>query len=700
MIVNVAAGRHDGKSSFKKLCHYISDGITQSGESTLKTSWDCLTQYITKESVLNALGDDVEKTIAVEIGNLESLKTAPHEMRAVAAKNARQKNPVYHYILSWPENERPTTEAIFAAARHSLKALGLYEHQYIVAIHANTDNLHAHVEVNRIHPKTFRAARLEWAHATLHKAARESELEFGWSHDKGIYEVVEINDAKHIVRKSASLHQDVLPVRGAANKFEVWSGEQSLESWCKGAPADALKTILQARQLSGWQDIHRVLTQYGLELRDSGGGLKVIDVSETEPPSGKAGKSVVVSASKAFRFLKRPMLEQRLGPFEAKTADINLNVPQLTYKRDPVKRLDRRLIRKALRDALHDRYQEQMTEIRTRREIASQELAKQFGSDDQARLQALAEQYSQQRSAIRDSTTLMPVQKQQAYMLAKLTMLKARAQLKLQIAEERAVRRTLLPAMLTWREWVEQQAQLGDEAAISALRGLIYQEKRNGEKPKELAKDENAILPVSMQDGDPYIRAIQNLSWKVARNGCVTYTFNTGEAGFIDEGIKLTFGRKDVSDQALMVSLRYAADKWNGELRLSGGDVVFKERVARMALGMGVSINNPEIKALQKQMTTKISSQDDNESIERMLRQRDEKADIQYAVTQSRRYAGLIVAEDKRYIAQDVGKHCYVLHEKAAFPKEAPSVGRTASIRYLSGSATVEPRIQPKRGRG
>ncbi len=150
MIVKVAPNRRDGKSSFEDLESYITEGIEQSGDRAERTSWDRLTQYITKQSVLDELGDDVEKTIAVEIGNVTSLKTAASEMFAVANRNKKVKNPVYHYILSWKEHERPDVQDVMAAARHTLKTLGLLEHQYIIAIHANTDNIHAHIEVNRV----------------------------------------------------------------------------------------------------------------------------------------------------------------------------------------------------------------------------------------------------------------------------------------------------------------------------------------------------------------------------------------------------------------------------------------------------------------------------------------------------------------------------------------------------------------------
>ena len=232
MIPKVVPGRRDGKSSFKKLAAYVTSGIARSGEPPEKYSFGNLTQYITKQSVLDALGENVEKTIGVEMGNVSSLLTAPAEMYAVASKAAATvKEPVYHYILSWPEHERPKTEEIFAAARETLAALGLAEHQYIIAIHANTDNLHAHVEVNRVHPKTFRAWDNFRDHFTLHKAAREIEIKYGWHHDNGIFQVVEVNGKKHVVRNDEYVDPDIAPTHHGAKQAEVWSGEESLETW-------------------------------------------------------------------------------------------------------------------------------------------------------------------------------------------------------------------------------------------------------------------------------------------------------------------------------------------------------------------------------------------------------------------------------------------------------------------------------------
>jgi hypothetical protein len=46
----------------------------------------------------------------------------------------------------------------------------------------------------------------------------------------------------------------------------------------------------------------------------------------------------------------------------------------------------------------------------------------------------------------------------------------------------------------------------------------------------------------------------------------------------------------NMSDESLQLALRYAQHKWGGELRLAGGDHVFRKRVARTADVMGIKL--------------------------------------------------------------------------------------------------------------
>ncbi|CCD29359.1 putative relaxase/mobilization nuclease family protein MobA [Candidatus Glomeribacter gigasporarum BEG34] len=609
MIPKVIRNHHTDKSSFKKLTNYITKGITQSEAFSEQYGWGALTRYITQENILDGLGGSIEKAIAVEIGQLSSLANAPAEMYAVARQAPRAKDPVYHYVLSWPEHERPKVEDVFSAVRDTLTALGIADHQYVIAIHADTDNLHAHVEVNRVHPQTFQVFDTYRDYLTLHYAAREAEIKYGWQHDNGFFQVIEVNGKKCIVRNNEYVDPDLVPTRPGAKRAEVWSGEQSLETWCKAEPARDLKRVLEDKKTSSWQNIHRALAQYGLELRDAGGGgFKVVDISAGTPE--KMNKPLTVSAAAAFRFMKRAELEKRFGAFEARSPDLQLDEPKRTYKRDPHKRLEARLARKALREDLYHRFKAEEREARERQTLAKKALVP-FAQEDKNRYQKLQAAYRARRIGIRQDAKLTPVQKQQAYMLAKVTMLKAREQLVQQIQQERAIRRSLLPKIPRWREWVEQQAQRGDEAAISALRGMIYQESRN--KKKKLARgnaqiEENAILPAVHQCADPQVRGFENLLWNVGKNGCVTYRFNNGEMAFCDEGERLTFGRKEVSDDALALTVRYGADKWKEGIRIGGGDFAFKKRVVRMAIEQNIVVQNIELREVEKQIRGELAA--------------------------------------------------------------------------------------------
>jgi len=693
VIVKVAPNRRDRRSSFETLGQYITEGIWQSGDRPDRTSWDDLTQYITQQSVLDALGDEVEKTIAVEAGNVLSLQTAAAEMRATAEQSLRATNPVLHLILSWPEAERPDAQAIFSAGRHMLGALGLRDHQYLIAIHDNTENRHAHIEVNRVHPTTYRPARLAWLHKELHKAAREVEITHGWSHDNGLYEIVEANGAKHVVPANERLEIERRAGSHGADRFETWSGEASLETWCRGRPADALRSALADRRTASWQDVHATLSRFGLELRDSGGrGMRVHDVGQ-DATEGHP-RNVAVSASKAFRFMKRQDLEQRFGPFEPIDHSRVTPAPEQTYKRDPAKRLERRLERKALRDALHERFKAEQKDARELRALALAALKAEFAADDRARIETLKSSYHEMRARIGADRSLTPLQKQQAYMLAKLTHTQRRDQQREQMRQERAVRRELLPALPAWRAWVEAQALLGDEAAISALRGMVYQDKRDGKVVDASESDQpiGTLAPATPQSTDPNVRALKRLSWQVSTHGTVTYTFDTGGVAFIDAGPKLRFAGAVVSEDALRAALQYAADKWDGDLLLDGGDQVFRERVARMATEMHIELRNPDLRALQRQerLARPTAPEVSATSAAHAL---DPSAQVLPAEGH-RRYVGRVVSEDQQSVVQHLGRHSYVLHAKASFDCAVPAVGAHVSIRYAAGKATAHSRLQ------
>lgn len=283
-----------------------------------------------------------DKCVAVEVHGVAHFATAIAEMNAVAAKNARVKDPAYHFLLSWPEHEKPAHADIFDAARHALRALNFHEHQYMLAIHVNTDNIHCHIAVNRVHPVTFKSQHLPYAKRTLHRAARESEIKHSWFHDNGIY-IVEIGEdgEKRIVKNSLiDVHAneaydtdnsttDALTTENTPAErskpatspnvrpptASPWTDPDSLINWARTTIAPKLQTALPT--FSTWQDLHQFLSQWHVSIADTGGGGMRLRAIEAD-----TGEVLDIPVSKALRLLKRADLESRWGAFQPPTAPL------------------------------------------------------------------------------------------------------------------------------------------------------------------------------------------------------------------------------------------------------------------------------------------------------------------------------------------------------------------------------------------
>src|ERR1700739_4125846 len=100
MLAPVSDARRDGRTSFRALAKYMLTEIDpESGKQKFRGD------YLLSDSLL-------------------SLETAHVEMRGVAVNNPRVSNPVFHYQIAWPENERPSKEQWEEAVQRTIKALG------------------------------------------------------------------------------------------------------------------------------------------------------------------------------------------------------------------------------------------------------------------------------------------------------------------------------------------------------------------------------------------------------------------------------------------------------------------------------------------------------------------------------------------------------------------------------------------------
>lgn len=94
-------------------------------------------------------------------------------------RGRKNNKPVLHYSLSWAPTDKPTTEQMKQAAIASLKALGLSEHEALIAAHSDKEHPHLHIIVNTVHPQTGRTADLKFSKLALSRWAQEYEQEHG-----------------------------------------------------------------------------------------------------------------------------------------------------------------------------------------------------------------------------------------------------------------------------------------------------------------------------------------------------------------------------------------------------------------------------------------------------------------------------------------------------------------------------------------
>src|SRR5256714_2548884 len=108
---------------------------------------------------------------------------AQAELKAAAGTKAtgrKLKNPVFAYSIAWHPGERPTKAEMMEAARSSLEAQGLEQHQAIILCHDDEPQAHVHIVANRVHPATGKAATLsnsklkwsQWAEAYERKRGK------------------------------------------------------------------------------------------------------------------------------------------------------------------------------------------------------------------------------------------------------------------------------------------------------------------------------------------------------------------------------------------------------------------------------------------------------------------------------------------------------------------------------------------------
>jgi len=500
-----------------------------------KSDFAGLADYITDEQ------EKTERLGLVQVTNCEAgtVKAAISEVLATQHMNTRATgDKTYHLLIGFPPGENPAPAVLRSIEERVCAALGYDEHQRISAVHHDTEHLHLHIAINKIHPTRNTMHEPFQAYRTLGEICTKLENEFG------------LQRVNHVSRRSLS--------EGRAGDMEQHSGIESLVGWVRRECMDSMKGA------ASWAELHEVMRENGLELRERANGLVIA------APDG-----TMVKASTVARDLSKPALEARLGPFEASPERQAQTTAKRTYQKDPVRMrvntVELYAKYKAEQKNLTAARAEALAKAKRRRDRAIED-AKRSNRLRRATVKIVDGKginkrvlYSQASAALR--TSLDAINKEYA---------KDREQLYKGFQRK------------TWADWLKQEALKGDTEALTALRS---REAAQGLKGNTIQAEGRAT---------PGAAHVQD---NITKKG--TIIFRAGRAAVRDDGDRLQVSR-EATREALQAALRLAKEKY-GERITVNGTAEFKAQIVRAAVDslLPITFADPGLERRRLELLTK-----------------------------------------------------------------------------------------------
>jgi hypothetical protein len=502
MIVKHVPMRRLEQSQFARLARYLTDTKDR-------------TERIHQIRITNCQATTIDGAIAEVLATQHLNQTA-------------KSDKTYHLLISFPSGEVPVLDVLRKIEDRVCAAVGLADHQRISALHHDTDHLHCHIAISKIHPITHRMNEPYRAYHKLGQVSDALEIEFG------------LQRTNHMPRRLLS--------EGKARDMELHSGIESLVTWIRKTCAEGLQAA------TSWRQVHQILEASDLELRERGNGFVLV-----------AGDGTVVKASTVARALSKVQLERRLGPFEARlpasrgTASTAAG-PRVRYRKRPI-----------VHHASSALYEQYLGE----RSGAEAVLGNQRGA---IREQLLAELAAAKRSnrLRRSLIRLAGGSSAEKRLLYSQAFAAYERQLQAIRERHRSKRSTLVSEhpRLTWLDWLQRQAGQGNGEAITALRA------RSGPSIRGRAISSPSPSTAGPQGRSPgpieHVTKRGTLMWRVGRDA------------IRDDGERVTVSR-NFTTNAIHAALCHAIRRHGNVLRVEGDDA-FRKRVAEVSVYSGLNV--------------------------------------------------------------------------------------------------------------
>jgi hypothetical protein len=516
------------------------------------SSFKGLNDYITGKT------NTEEKVSYTDCVNIASVKTASFEMETLAFQNKHCGNPVMHLLLSWGEDENPTRDQVDEAVKITLEEMNLSQCQAVYALHQNTDNVHAHISVNRVDPETKKAINPAhgWTRRGMERAARRIEYAQNWRTENNTWS--EIDEQGKVIQKPM---KPGINVPQEAQNMENFTGEKSAIRRAQ----EVLKDRLQG--LNSWEELHKLMSENGMEYRKKGSGAVIV-----------AG-DIVLKASGVSRTLALGSLEKRFGKYQEErsenTGEGSERVRKAAQDLDvhhPLDRANDNADWRAYIGARNAHCQE------------AKAVRLNLGKTQKEQTQAMKREQKEERAALRDSlrgrVSREEVNRQRAFLVTKHAY--ERATLKeAHKAQRKALRQKAPDFPLSYEQWLRERGLDGRADGWRHRKNRNYLQLEPGPGVSSNVPGKQEGLP-----GFVMTETKQGMRFSSRETPRV--------AAFIDRGRKITVYRMD--DDTLLAALQLGQQKWGGVYL--NGSKEYERRCAELAAEHGIRIANPELQGI------------------------------------------------------------------------------------------------------
>jgi hypothetical protein len=557
MISTKIKGRKDGKSSAHDSLRY-GEGLKVDRETG---------EYLDKShrTRLGGFGI-VDNGIYADHGFEKMAEIIAHaaiEMQANCDMNTKvgADKKIAHFLYSF-DQEKPTEAVLRDTEDSTLAVLGLNRNHFATFLHSDNGHWHMHMFVSRIGKSAPHNGNSLWQDKTLRdKVCREVEIRHGLKRDNGLHK---INEAGTIVevpiderRRLRKEKQDQKPqISDAARKTEIYSGEQTFQSW-----ATSIRLGDRLKHAQTWGDLHAAAAAYACEVKLKGAGFVVC-------PKDQEG---AIQLSK----LGLKNLPGRFGAFQPATANpgvVSMEVfrPAPVYKKAGSKFNEWKDARDAFKPLKIDLKNEQRELHRNRRrEIIAQHKLElnqvRANNAGQARFTAVS--------------------------IAKMNHVAELAAVTKQFQLDRKALNVLLVKQgpgNTFRDFLVKQAGAGDDIALALTRQYGADEMTLVLHIEE-AQSLHLVASISGQ-GDEQLRP-PIVQHRVERNGTVVFDLGRG-CIVTDSAFSKQIQLNDIAASdpaAIATSLRFAVARFGNTLTLTGS-AEFQKLAVETAVRNGLNI--------------------------------------------------------------------------------------------------------------